>query len=701
MNPCQCCCHRRCREIDGATAVTLGLSSSFVPERSVLAGMCTERGDRCMRWMMHQAEGIDRSAPHGVASVAAVGGSTANQWDWAYPYTAALPPPASYASQATRSDAPTSLSLTQKLHLLADVTFTMENVISSLCDRSKTFLFSRRASPRDKGDGNDKNDYSDEDDNGLADWGATLSRKRKLGTLTDDDTLGIAAVKSTRFAPPSAHFFSAFNDTWRRCLLYLQVSLQLLTSMKGQGQQSLHGCKHGDFDVSFSWAWLSDSLSSTAASSSSKCHSRTCLFHRLLAVASACVGLLSVLILRSTGLNERSCVELLPRYHTSSTSSSSPSSSSTSPSSSSSSAADTDGPQHRSTPTAPFVLDPNVCIYLDWIVATYAGFFAMSSWASCLHPAALSSLSQAMGALSVHSIISFTRRPGTNAIDVCASFSSSSLSSSSSSLPFVEAACNGGNVALLLQRYASLPHVGRILNTMIVQGVPPTSGTSGASSASLSSSSSSSTFASSDTPSASLSFDDYEEVDGHHGGGIRDDDDGFGNVIEDEDDDRPGVVSRPGSTDTRGGRSNQPAGDEEDDDDDALSSMAASSASASSSSASASASASSSSSSSLSPAGPAKIPSLFYPAFWSSHAYYMLCISILDNVRGEMSKSHWIVLDGDVDPEWAENLNSVLDDNKLLTLPNGERLALTVRFSSIHILGWLWKSMTTSTLPMT
>jgi len=55
---------------------------------------------------------------------------------------------------------------------------------------------------------------------------------------------------------------------------------------------------------------------------------------------------------------------------------------------------------------------------------------------------------------------------------------------------------------------------------------------------------------------------------------------------------------------------------------------------------------------------------------------WLLLLRIIDNVRGEIGKRQWIVFDGDVDPEWVENLNSVLDDNKLLTLPNGERLAI-------------------------
>ncbi|KAJ8610928.1 hypothetical protein MRB53_038232 [Persea americana] len=61
---------------------------------------------------------------------------------------------------------------------------------------------------------------------------------------------------------------------------------------------------------------------------------------------------------------------------------------------------------------------------------------------------------------------------------------------------------------------------------------------------------------------------------------------------------------------------------------------------------------------------------------WTDGLFTSILRRILDNLRGEAAKRHWIIFDGDVDPVWVENLNSVLDDNRLLTLPNGERLVL-------------------------
>lgn len=61
---------------------------------------------------------------------------------------------------------------------------------------------------------------------------------------------------------------------------------------------------------------------------------------------------------------------------------------------------------------------------------------------------------------------------------------------------------------------------------------------------------------------------------------------------------------------------------------------------------------------------------------WTDGVFTFILRTILDNQKGESERRHWIIFDGDVDPEWAENLNSVLDDNKMLTLPSGERLVI-------------------------
>uniref|UniRef100_A0A8C9AK17 Dynein axonemal heavy chain 11 n=1 Tax=Prolemur simus TaxID=1328070 RepID=A0A8C9AK17_PROSS len=61
------------------------------------------------------------------------------------------------------------------------------------------------------------------------------------------------------------------------------------------------------------------------------------------------------------------------------------------------------------------------------------------------------------------------------------------------------------------------------------------------------------------------------------------------------------------------------------------------------------------------------------------YSYFIGLFSFI--LREQANLAHdgpkWIVLDGDIDPLWIESLNTVMDDNKVLTLASNERVALT------------------------
>lgn len=69
----------------------------------------------------------------------------------------------------------------------------------------------------------------------------------------------------------------------------------------------------------------------------------------------------------------------------------------------------------------------------------------------------------------------------------------------------------------------------------------------------------------------------------------------------------------------------------------------------------------------------------------------VLTAAARDAVKEPSDVNSWIICDGDIDPEWIESLNSVLDDNRLLTLPSGERIQFGSNVNFIfetHSLKW-------------
>ena len=66
---------------------------------------------------------------------------------------------------------------------------------------------------------------------------------------------------------------------------------------------------------------------------------------------------------------------------------------------------------------------------------------------------------------------------------------------------------------------------------------------------------------------------------------------------------------------------------------------------------------------------------------WADGVLASIARSVVDAANRSADR-HWIVFDGPVDAIWIENLNTVLDDNKMLCLVNGERLKMpdTVTF---------------------
>uniref|UniRef100_A0A1A9VM43 AAA+ ATPase domain-containing protein n=1 Tax=Glossina austeni TaxID=7395 RepID=A0A1A9VM43_GLOAU len=68
-----------------------------------------------------------------------------------------------------------------------------------------------------------------------------------------------------------------------------------------------------------------------------------------------------------------------------------------------------------------------------------------------------------------------------------------------------------------------------------------------------------------------------------------------------------------------------------------------------------------------------------------------------DQANMTQNNPKWIVLDGDIDPMWIESLNTLMDDNRILTLASNERISLKKEMRLIFEVGHL-KAATPATV---